>query len=113
MRKMKKSDWGAIVILILVFQILSMWSIDISTSAMMAGRYDAQNGNEGASSVYLTNGFIKQNPLVTYHISLFWLVISSFLLALVSIHHIDGDEDIKSGNKNHFIIGRNKGYRRI
>jgi len=100
MIELKKSDWIAVIISIVIFQILSLWCIDVSTSAMMIERYGIQNGVEEMPPALLTNGFFQQNPVITYHISLFWLVISSFLIALISIHHIDKGGE-KLSNKKH------------
>ena len=94
MLKIKKCDWRAIILLIVVFQILSLWCIDISISAMML-----QSNQPEKSDVILTNGFITQNPSVTYHISLYWLIISIFLLTLIAFHHIDQFEEIEEQNK--------------
>ena len=90
MFKIKKCDWRAIILLILVFQILSLWCIDISTSAMIL-----ENSQTEQQDSYVTNGFFMINPSVTYHISLFWLIISSFLLTLIAFHHIDQYEEIE------------------
>jgi hypothetical protein len=59
---------------------------------MRISEYGMQNGDEELSSLILTNGFFQQNPVVTYHLSLFLLVISFFLIALISIHQINDDE---------------------
>ncbi|MFW6121398.1 MAG: hypothetical protein ACOC80_10945, partial [Petrotogales bacterium] len=64
-------------------------------SAMLIEEYGIQNGVEEASLTYLTNGFFQQNPVLAYHISLFWLIISSFIIALISIHHIHKKEENK------------------
>ena len=88
--KLKKSDWTAIIITLVILQILSLWCIDVSISAITVREYGIQNGIE-ASSMHLTNGFFQLDPVVTYHISLFWLIISLFLIALISIHQISDD----------------------
>jgi hypothetical protein len=85
--KIKKSDWRAIIMLILLVQIICLWSIDVSTSAIIAQK---SIGDEYES--YLTNGFFKQNPFVVYHLALFLIVISSFIFALISIHQVDKNE---------------------
>ena len=89
MIKLKRSDWTAIIISLVILQILSLWCIDVSISAMTIGEYGIQNGD--ASSISLTNGFFQLNPVTSYHISLFWLIISFFLIALISIHQINND----------------------
>jgi len=85
--RIKKSDWRAIILLIFVFQILALWCIDISTSAMLM-KSTAPEGQ-----VYLTNGFVMQDPSVMYHLCLYWLIISSFLLTLITFHLMDGEEE--------------------
>lgn len=87
MLKIKHSDWRAIIILILLIQIICLWSIDISTSAIIA-----QESIGEYYESHLTNGFFKQNPYVIYHLALFIIVISSFFITLISIHHVDKNE---------------------
>ena len=58
-----------------------------------------QNGVYDESAVYITNGIIQQNPYIMYHISLYCLVISSFIIALITIHHIDKNEEIETKEK--------------
>lgn len=91
MKKFKKSDWTAIVVFFVIVQIISLWCIDVSISAMSVREYGENVGNEDLSSLGLTNGFFKQNPIVSYHLSLFLLIISFFIVALVSIHQINDD----------------------
>lgn len=95
MIRIKKSDWRAIILLILVFQILALWCIDISISAMLM----KSAATEG--QVYLTNGFIMQDPSIMYHICLYWLIISSFLLTLITFHLLDGEEEKQQSTSSH------------
>ena len=99
MIELKKSEWITVIVSIVIFQILSLWCIDVSTSAMMIEGYGIQNGVEGTPQALLTNGFFQHNPVITYHVSLFWLVISSFLIALISIHHVSREEEKFSNKK--------------
>lgn len=92
MKKLKKSDWTAIIVSLVILQIISLWCIDISTSAMIIREYGEHYSDEDISSLSLTNGFFQQNPVVTYHLSLFWLIISLFLIALISIHQINDEK---------------------
>jgi len=89
MKKFKKSDWTAIIVFLVILQIISLWCIDISISAMRVREYGSQNGIEEMSNLGLTNGFFQQNPIVSYHLSIFWLIISFFIIALISIHQIN------------------------
>ena len=95
MIKINNSDWRAIIILVLVFQIICLWSIDISTSAIINIK---TVGKEYSS--YLTNGFFKQDPYITYHLALFITIILSFFITLISIHHIDKNESHLKNDKN-------------
>ncbi len=92
MKKFKKSDWTAIIVFLVILQIMALWCIDISISAMRVREYGDQNDIEEMSTLGLTNGFFQQNPIITYHLSLFWLIISFFLIALISIHQIVDDK---------------------
>jgi hypothetical protein len=91
MKKLKKSDWSAIIVFLVILQIMSLWCIDISISAMRVREYGSLNGIEEMSTLGLTNGFFQQNPIVTYHLSLFCLIISFFIIALIAIHNINDD----------------------
>jgi hypothetical protein len=62
-----------------------------------------ENSQTEQQDSYVTNGFFILNPSVTYHISLFWLIISSFLLTLIAFHHIDQYEEIEVKNKSSII----------
>jgi len=86
MKPLKKDEWVAIIVLILVFQILALWCIDVSIPAIVINAVkDVMGDNQYA---FLTNGFVQQNPTTMYHIALFWLVISSFCEALIVLHLI-------------------------
>lgn len=91
MKKFKKSDWTAIIVFLVFIQIISLWCIDVSISAINVREFGRNNGIQQMSSLDLTNGFFQQNPIVAYHISLFLLIISFFVIALISIHQINDD----------------------
>lgn len=76
---MKKSDWVVIVIFQVIFQMLLMWCIDISVSAMI---------NNGI----VTSGFVTSSPMLMYHLCLYASVFNIALICLISIHHILKDE---------------------
>jgi len=86
---MRKGDWRAIILMIMFSQILFLWLIDVSIPAMM---FNAVGTKNGFGETVLTNGWIVQNPLVMYHVAMGWMAFSSFLMALVAIHHIDGEK---------------------
>lgn len=75
---MEKGNWILLVVFLTIGFIVSLWTIDVSVSAMKAGGT-------------LTNGFWIRNPGRAYHIGL-WLGIASwFSLAAVSIKFILGE----------------------
>ena len=94
MFKIKNSDWRAIIIMVLVIQIICLWSIDISTSAIVA----LESIGKSYTS-YLTNGLFMQNPYIVYHLALFSTIISSFFITLISIHQVDKNEYFLNNKK--------------
>lgn len=75
--ELKKDDWLAIGIFIVIFQILCCWCIDISVSALLIN-----------SEALLTNGWSVASPMVTYHIGLYGIVITTCLTILILLHII-------------------------
>jgi len=75
--KIQKSDWLAIGVFIVVFQILCCWCIDISVSALV-------NNPEAL----LNNGWNIANPAFMYHIGLYGIVITACLMILILLHTI-------------------------
>ena len=73
--KIKKSDWIAIVIFQVIAQMLFLWCIDISISAML---------NNGI----ITSGFITSSPMLMYHACLYASVLNLALMCIICIHHI-------------------------
>ena len=69
----KTSDLVLISIFMYALQMLSMWSIDVSVAAMI------NNGQ-------VTNGFFTNNPLISYHIGIYILLIASFAQILLIMH---------------------------
>lgn len=72
---MKKSNWLTIVSFQIILQMLFMWCIDISVSAIL---------NNGI----ITSGFVTSKPMHMYHICLYASVINLMLMAIIGIHHI-------------------------
>ena len=72
---MKKSDWITILSFQIMLQMLFMWCIDISVSAMI---------NNGI----ITSGFITSSPMLMYHVCLYASVLNLMLMAIIGIHHI-------------------------
>ena len=85
---MKKDDWRAVIIVILSFQLLSIWLIDVRVPAIINNAINEVTDSKEYS--FLTNGFIRHNPIVTYHVALIWLAISFVMMALITIHVIGG-----------------------
>lgn len=75
--KIKKSDWLAISIFIVIFQILCCWCVDVSVSALI-----------NQPDIILTNGWNIVNPMLTYHIGIYGIVITTCLTILILLHII-------------------------
>lgn len=73
--KIKKSEWIAIIISMIILQMLFLWAIDISVSAMLRGGT-------------LTNGISFSNPTVVYHMSLYCTIINLALFSFIAVHFI-------------------------
>ena len=85
--KLRKSDWIAVVIALVFFQLMCLWCIDVSTSTMLMEKTTISQQGSVATGA-LTNGFFMLNPMIAYHIGLYVLVISCFLIALIAVHSI-------------------------
>ena len=83
--KLRKSDWIAVIITLVFFQLMCLWCIDVSTSTMIIKNNGPMAGSM-VSDAYMTNGFFIQNPMITYHLGLYVLVITCFLSALIAVH---------------------------
>jgi len=66
------SEKVLIVIFLVMIQLLCLWGIDISVSAMLS---------EGV----ITNGFNFGNPTQTYHIGLYGIVLSTFIMVIIVV----------------------------
>lgn len=76
---MKRSDWIAIVVFQVIAEMLFMWCIDISVSAML---------NNGI----ITSGFVTSSPMYMYHMCLYASVINLAFMCLIVIHVVLKDE---------------------
>ena len=76
---MKKSDWMGIMIFQVIFQMLFMWCIDVSVSAML---------NNGI----ITSGFITSSPMLMYHLCLYACVLNLAFMCLITIHLVLKDD---------------------
>ena len=61
--KLRKSDWIAIVITLVFFQLMCLWCIDVSTSTMLMEKTTVSQ-QESVATGALTNGFFMLNPLI-------------------------------------------------
>ena len=93
--KLRRSDWIAVIIALIFFQLMCLWCIDVSTSTMLMEQTHAAGGSINSHG-QMTNGFFSQNPLMTYHIGLYILVITCFLSALISVHIIFQNDNMRS-----------------
>jgi len=73
-----RGDWLCVIVFLLVINIISLWCIDISASAMLAEKI--------VPVAMVTNGFIMNNPAQTYHIGMYGVVLSTVLLVFICIH---------------------------
>ena len=54
---------------------LALWCVDISVSALLAGGV-------------VSNGFAVRNPMVTYHIGLYIVVLINFFMVMILFNNI-------------------------
>ncbi|MBU0498242.1 MAG: hypothetical protein KKC68_01445 [Candidatus Thermoplasmatota archaeon] len=94
-RPLRKSDWMAIIITIVFFQLMCLWCIDVSTSTLIMEQ-QLKGSIISSTTGVMTNGFFSQNPTLTYHIGLYGLVITSFIGALLLVHLLFTQIDKKS-----------------
>jgi len=73
--KLKKLDWVLIIIFQVVLEMVFLWGIDVSVSALI---------NQG----YLVNGIFVSNPVLVYHIALYGSILNFVALAFISARHL-------------------------
>jgi len=83
---LKLSDRILISGFLIILGLLSLWCIDISTSAMIVGGK-------------LSNGYFSPDPMVVYHIGLYMNIFVIFLNFLVIIHSIVHDKVVDHEEK--------------
>ena len=74
MKKMQKSDWVLTLIILVMINIMSLWCIDISVSAMLIN-----------VDVMVTNGFFDKSPIVAYHMGLYGVILSMLGIIMIAI----------------------------
>jgi len=80
MKKPTKLEWIITILLLVVLQIMCLWSIDISTSAMLT------------PGAVLTNGWQERDPVFIYHMALYGLIIITVVLAVIGIYFALGEK---------------------
>jgi hypothetical protein len=85
--KFKKSDWVVFVVLLIVLFVVFMWCLDISISAIAS--------TPCGQTPTVTNGWSEMNASTTYHVGLYGMFLTMFLLCIVAVHHILKEEDKK------------------
>ena len=79
MKPMTKGDWIATILGMVIIEMIFLWEIDISVSAMVL---QATLGQE----IIVSNGWIIGSPSFTYHVGLYGTIINLFLMACIGIH---------------------------
>ena len=79
---MRPSNLIAVSGFLLALICISLWLVDVSVSAMLSN---------GA----LTNGFFNSPPMMMYHIGLYSVIISVFLMFLIVVHTIVKDHKLQ------------------
>lgn len=69
------SDKVLIVIFFVMLQVIFLWSVDISVSALLSGGI-------------VTNGFRVADPMIAYHIGLYGTIISTFCLVIILVNEL-------------------------
>ena len=72
-RVLGKGDYIMISVLCIVVMVMCLWCIDISVSAML-------------SKGIMTNGFIERAPMQMYHVGLYGVICSAFVLVSIIVH---------------------------
>ena len=80
----KKAILIIFVILVVIAQMMALWIIDISLSAMIVNATTGENFT-------ITNGFFVRNPMQGYHIGLWTIIVSTTLLAITFIFFVIRD----------------------
>ena len=79
-------DWEKIaieliaIVVIIIIQFMSLWTLDVSAGAMMSGR-------QSNTGFILTNGFFASDPIQMYHLSLYMITVTTVLLSGIAIFY--------------------------
>ena len=77
--KLKKGDLVLISVFFILIDILCLWCIDVSVACLINGGY-------------MTNGFFMGNSMITYHIGIYGIILSSFGFLILFIHVVLKDQ---------------------
>lgn len=83
-KKKQMNTWQIIAleltafIWLVIVQTLALWTIDISISAIMT---EAMLGH----TIMLTNGFSMRDPLQMYHVGIYLVVMTTFMMAILMV----------------------------
>ena len=79
-------DWEKVAIelialmVIIVIQMMALWTLDISVTAILTGK-------EAGTGFILTNGFVTNDPMQMYHLSLYMITTTMVMLGGISIFY--------------------------
>ena len=74
--KIKKGDWIAISMSLGIIIVICCWCVDVSVSAMNVGK-----------DTIMMNAFWSLNPIVTYHLGLYGIILCVVALLLIIIYN--------------------------
>ena len=74
--KTTREEWIVVILLLVIIDVMCLWCIDISISAMLT------------PNVILTNGWQTRDPMLMYHFSLYGCLIITSALAVIGIHFV-------------------------
>lgn len=97
MRKLSKSEWITLSGAILLINCLTLWCIDVSSSALINEAMMDIAGAYGGKPIDMSmeTGLIsifKANPQITYHVAAYINIIITFLMFMIFIHVVAKDE---------------------
>jgi len=69
------------IMALIIMAIISLWTIDISISAMIVDGYTTE-------TMKLTNGFFLKDPMKAYHMGLWGVIFSMFFLSCITVHAV-------------------------
>ena len=89
MKKIKNSNWVVIFAFLFFINVLSLWCMDLSQTAMIDNAIintQKEYGVEVLSEGYLTNGIFNADPMLSYHLSMLINLVINFLILMLVVH---------------------------